>query len=302
LQAPQEKELGFQFDSTTTRANMGFVKALITFLLAASTMASVAGEIHVWEKVELTFHAANHYADPYTNVTMWVDLHGPGFNKRCHGFWDGGDVFRVRVLANQPGRWSWRSGSNQKDVGLNGKRGNFTTVGWTEAEKEVLPTRRGFVQPTANGHAFQWADSTPFVLLADTWYAAATSRFKWNDDDKERPIGPDAGFKDYVRLRKSQGFNSVAIIAAFPNWAGEGKPWEIWLDTNADLGVRSTWVNQGDIANGVRATNGAPKTCRMKAVALFCFPARFPASSRPIRTWIALIPSISNSWTARLIT
>jgi hypothetical protein len=252
------------------------VKALLPLLLAASTVTSVAGDIHVWDKVDLTFHAANHYANPYTNVTVWVDLRGPEFEKRCYGFWDGGDVFRVRVLASHPGHWSWRSGSNQKDAGLNGQRGNFTAVDWTEAEKQSLPTRRGFIQPTANGHAFQWADGTPFLLLADTWYAAATSRFKWNDDDQERPLGPDAGFKDYVRLRKGQRFNSVAIIAAFPNWAEDGHPWEIWLDTNADLGVRSTWVNQGDIANGVPRDQWRAKDMSNEGGRAFLFPGKVP--------------------------
>lgn len=255
---------------------MVLVKVLLSLFLAASTATSLAGDVHIWDKVELTFHAANHYATPYTNVTVWVDLHGPEFAKRCYGFWDGGDVFRVRVLANHPGRWSWRSGSNQRDAGLNGQRGNFTAVEWTEAEKEALPTRRGFIRPTTNGHAFQSADGTPFLLLADTWYAAATSRFKWNDDDQERPLGPDAGFKDYVRLRKRQGFNSVAIVAAFPNWAGEGQPWEIWLDTNADLGVRSTWVNQGDISSGVPRDQWRAKDMSNEGGRAFLFPGKVP--------------------------
>jgi hypothetical protein len=160
-------------------------------------------DTHVWEKVELTFHAKNSYANPYTNVEVWVDLRGPGFDKRCYGFWDSGNVFRVRILATRPGKWTWRSGSNQKDAGLNNQHGSFTAVEWSEADKAALPLRRGFIQPSANGHTFEYADGTPFILLGDTWYAAGTSRFKWNDDDRERPIGPDAGFKDYVRLRKS---------------------------------------------------------------------------------------------------
>ena len=86
-----------------------------------------------------------------------------------------------------------------------------------------MPTRHGFIRPTANGHAFEYADGTPFLLLGDTWYAAATFRFPWNEGDKERPIGPEAGFKDYLRLRQSQGFNSVLIIAAFPNWANDSR-------------------------------------------------------------------------------
>src|ERR1035441_8832819 len=110
-------------------------------LIAAITFPTVmvaANEVHVWEKVELTFHAKGQYANPYTNVEVWVDLKGPGFDKRCFGFWDGGDVFRVRILATQPGKWTWRSGSNQKDGGLNDQKGNFTAVEWSEAEKDSV--------------------------------------------------------------------------------------------------------------------------------------------------------------------
>src|ERR1039457_4387927 len=206
------------------------MKFLLPLLAAISlqTAAAAPSQTHVWEKVELTLHATNQYTNPYTQVVAWVDLKGPGFDKRCYGFWDGSNVFRVRILATAPGKWSWRSGSNQKDAGLNNQRGNFTAVEWSEAEKESAPTRRGFIRPTANGHAFEYADGTPFLLLGDTWYAAMTFRFPWNDDDQPRPIGPEAGFKDYLRLRKSQGFNAVAILAAFPNWANDGQPWEIW--------------------------------------------------------------------------
>ncbi|MGD0253351.1 MAG: DUF5060 domain-containing protein [Verrucomicrobiota bacterium] len=254
------------------------MKPLLPLLLfgAIFNFNTARADTHVWEKVELTFRAKNSYANPYTNVEVWVDLKGPGFDKRCYGFWDGGDVFRVRILATRPGKWTWRSGSNQKDAGLNNQRGSFTAVEWSEADKAAMSIRRGFIQPSANGHAFEYADGTPFVLLGDTWYAAGTFRFKWNDDDVERPIGPDAGFKDYVRLRKSQGFNSVAIIAAFPNWANDGQPWEIWLDTKADLGVRSAWVDQGDIANHRPRDQWHAKDMSNEGGRAFLFPGKVP--------------------------
>lgn len=249
-------------------------------VLASSAPAFAQTSAHVWEKVELTFHAKNAYPNPYTNIEVWVDLKGPGFDKRCYGFWDGGDVFRVRVLATQPGPWSWRSGSSPEDPGLNDQRGSFTAVAWTEAEKTAVPTRRGFIQATANGHAFEYADGTPFLLLGDTWYAAATWRFQWNDDDRERPIGPEAGFKDYLRLRKSQGFNAVAILAAFPNWATDEKPWEVWLDRDAGVGIRSAWVNQGEIANHLPREAWHAKDMTNEGGRAFLFPGKIPGYER----------------------
>ena len=130
---------------------------------ADATLSSAnAKTYHVWEKVEIVFVAKAKYENPYTDVTVWVDLKGPGFDKRCYGFWDGGDTFRVRVAATAPGTWTWRSGSQPADPGLDGVSGSFTAVEWTEAQKAENPCRRGMIRPSANGHAFQYADGTPF--------------------------------------------------------------------------------------------------------------------------------------------
>jgi len=170
-----------------------------------SAKEAAAADAHIWEKVELTFVAEKAFQNPYTEATVWVDLAGPGFSKRVYGFWDGGKEFKVRVTATAPGLWHWKSGSEPHDSGLAGKTGSFVAKEWTEAEKRENPLRRGFLQATPNRHALQTADGTPFFVIGDTWYAVGTNRFKWNDDDVERPMGPTAGFKDFVRYRRAQG-------------------------------------------------------------------------------------------------
>ena len=167
------------------------MKRLIGFLSAAALAASAPQTVHTWEKQELTFTSARSFASPYTDVVVWVDLTGPDFAKRVYGFWDGGNTFRVRLVATRPGAWKWRSGSDPEDSGLAGKTGSFTAV--------ANPLRRGFLRSTANHHALEQADGTPFFAIGDTWYSLGTNRFRWYDDDTERPIGPTAGFKDYVR-------------------------------------------------------------------------------------------------------
>jgi uncharacterized protein DUF4038/uncharacterized protein DUF5060/collagenase-like protein with putative collagen-binding domain len=202
-----------------------------------------AKTVPVWEKVEITLEADKTYANPYQDVEVWVDLTGPGFAKRCYGFWDGHSVFRVRVLATQPGQWKWKSGSNQKDNGLNDKSGSFTSIAWTSDEKKANPLRRGMIKPSANGHAFEYADGMPYFLLGDTWWAAPTFRFPWSTDGKERPIGPDAKFQDYVRHRKAQGYNCIAMLASLGNWANDGKPASLTMKDGTVL--RSAWKHPG---------------------------------------------------------
>jgi hypothetical protein len=216
---------------------------------------------------ELTFQAKNAYKNAYTDATVWVDLSGPGFNKKVYGFWDGGNTFRVRVVATKPGTWTWKSGSTPNDAGLSGKTGSFTAVDWTEKEKNENPLRRGFLKPSTNGHALNNADGTPFFIIGDTWYALSANRFKWYDDDKERPIGPEAGFKDYVRYRKAQGYNWVNVIAAFPNWKTDDSSWHMVMNDSARTTIRSAWLEFG---------TGSAKNMDNEGGRPFFFPGKVP--------------------------
>ncbi|MGA3097595.1 MAG: DUF5060 domain-containing protein [Bryobacteraceae bacterium] len=240
-------------------------KARLALALAAMASAMPAAAVHLWEKQELTFTAARTYANPYTDVVVWVELAGPNFNKRVYGFWDGGQTFRVRVVATAPGTWKWRSGSAPADTGLDGKSGSFTAIDWTAEEKERNLLRHGFIRATANGHALEHADGTPYFAIGDTWYSVGANRFKWYDDDQERPMGPTAGFKDYVRFRRAQGYNWVNVIAAFPNWITDGKPWNVSMPDGTT--VRSAWLEFGkNSAKNMDNEGGRP----------FVFPGKVP--------------------------
>ena len=199
--------------------------------------------IHCWEETELIFEAENRYDNPYTEVDVWVDLKGPDFEKRCYGFWDGENSYKVRVTATGPGEWKWESGSNQNDKGLVGKIGTFVADKWSEEEYQENPNRRGFVRATKDGRALEYADATPFFLLGDTWWSVPTFRYPWYEDNDPRPPGPEMGFKDMVRYRRKQEFNCIAILAALPNWANDGQP--ATLETDQGIGIRSAWAAPG---------------------------------------------------------
>ena len=102
-----------------------------------SANSAADAHVHVWEKHEIELTCERTYANAYTDATVWVDLTGPGFNKRVYGFWYGGNSFKVRVAATAPGTWHWRSGSEPNDPGLSGKSGSLTATDWTEQEKQA---------------------------------------------------------------------------------------------------------------------------------------------------------------------
>jgi Protein of unknown function (DUF4038)/Domain of unknown function (DUF5060) len=214
--------------------------AAICLLLCCAAYAQPAP--HVWELQEITLHADRQYSNPYVDVLCWVELSGPGFSGRVYGFWDGGDTFRVRIVATAPGKWHWTSGSNQPDDrGLNGKSGAFAAQEWTDEEKRANPNRHGFLRPTANGHALQYADGTPFFLVGDTWLGAATWRLPLTDKavDPNYEAAPGVTFQEAVALRQRQGFNSVSMISAFPTWANDQYP-ATYADKNG-VYYRNAW-------------------------------------------------------------
>ncbi len=232
-----------------------FLLALAPLLAASGLWAgAAAAATHVWELQELEFQAVKKYANPYTEVTCWIDLKGPGFSKRIYGFWDGGQTIRVRFVATAPGQWTWKSGSNQDDRGLNGKSGTLAAVAWTEAEKEQNPNRRGFVRAAPNGHALVHADGTPFFMVGDTWLAGATWRLPFTGTTPEANYEPGPGitFEAALAYRKRQGYNSVSMIAAFPTWSSDH-----YANTYADRkGVfyRNAWEKFGVTVEGGRPT------------------------------------------------
>jgi len=137
----------------------------VACFLTPAALSAPASTCRVWEKVEITLQAEASFANPYTDVEVWVDLKGPGFAKRCFGFWDGGHTFRIRVLATQPGVWTWTSGSRPTVPGLSGREGTFSAAAWSTEETEANPCRRDMIRVSANGHAFATPDGEPFFLL-----------------------------------------------------------------------------------------------------------------------------------------
>ncbi len=199
--------------------------------------------IHMWEIHEIVLEAQNQYANPYTDVTVWADLKGPNFDKRVFGFWDGGNTFRIRVTATAPGTWTYTTGASVEDAGLCGHSGAYLAQEWTEAEKQENVCRRGIIGATPNGHAMQYADGTPYVMVGDTWWGLASYRYPWVEDETERPIGPGMSVKDMARQRIKQGYNTVGAIVAFPTWANDGKPATIRMNDEHNTVIRGAWAS-----------------------------------------------------------
>jgi hypothetical protein len=140
-------------------------------------------------------------------------------------------------------------------------------VAWTDAEIAQNPNRRGFVRPTPNGHALQYADGTPFFMVGDTWLAASTWRLPWKGSKAAADYipAPGIGFEEAVAYRKRQGFNSVSFISAFPNWDADHRGATF---ANADgVYLRNAWEKFGFWAPDAAITTADGATTTAKDMA-----------------------------------
>ncbi len=157
-------------------------------------------QLQKWLCGELTFHATATYADPFSEVEMTaVFTCEDGTVLTRPAFWDGGDVWRVRVALTRLGAWTYTTAcSNKGDTGLHGVSGTIECVEYT-GEHAIY--KHGFLKVSEDGHYFVHDDGTPFFYLGDTHWLMPHEH--WNDSNVE---GIESQFRFMVDMRIAQGF------------------------------------------------------------------------------------------------
>lgn len=155
-------------------------------------------QAHTWGIVELDFTAESKVDNPYSEITMNVVFTSPfGDTYSSPGFWDGAQRWKVRFAPNAPGRWEWKSSSEEK--GLHDKRGFFEVMNYS-GDHPIY--QHGFIKARERG--FVHDDDTPFFWLGDTVWSISAHAHKEE-------------WQSYLNARSSQGFN-VVQINSLPQW------------------------------------------------------------------------------------
>ena len=172
---------------------------------------------------EWSFRAAKACDDPFNKIDLDVVVTGPsGQAMTMPAFWSGGDVWRVRFAAQEPGAHTWRTVcSDASDEGLHGVEGSLTARPY-EGCNPLLA--KGAVRVAASQRYLEHADGTPFFWLADTWWMGLCKRITWPGE-----------FQMLVADRVAKGFSTIQIVAGlYPDMGAyderglneAGFPWE----------------------------------------------------------------------------
>jgi len=144
-------------------------------------------------------------------------------------FWGGGNLFRVRFAAPDPGRYAWRVVCPQ-DATLDGQTGELEV---TPYEGRSGLYRHGRLRVAESRRTLEHADGTPFLWTGDTWWMGLTKRLDWPH-----------GFARLAADRVAKGFNLVQIVAGpLPDFDAETATWHPQQANEAGWPWERDWAN-----------------------------------------------------------
>jgi hypothetical protein len=164
------------------------VVLLAASLILGSTAAHAAGTaVEQWGIFELTLKGPAE-GNPYVDVRLSATFTNGAITREVAGFYDGGDVYRIRFMPEAPGTWRYETKSNSWP--LTGQLGSFTA-------SPAKGANHGLVRVHNTFH-FAYADGTPFKQVGTTIY-------NWLDT-------PEQVQEQTLKTLASAPFNKVRML------------------------------------------------------------------------------------------
>ncbi len=176
------------------------------FSATFSTRGAQAATVGKYEAFEVTLAApgaGGRY--PYRDVSLKGTFRGPTKTIEIEGFYDGGDIWKVRMAPTETGNWTYTITSSVTALNTTG------SFACTESG------RHGFIRPNpARPHTFAYDDGTPWLWKGDTAWRGYTSLIPY-----------EGRWKPLIDLRAEQGYTVIqSIVNSYINglgfWKNEG--------------------------------------------------------------------------------
>lgn len=166
-------------------------KRVFVFMVLVGTLlanARAGGAVARFDTAEIvlrstsSFNASQGTPNPFTSVDLTARVTAPsGRAYTVAGFFDGdggsgaiGNVFKIRVYADEPGTWRWTTASNT--VGLNGLSGTFSVSGTIAGAFGKGPV----VENPARPRTLMYQYGDPVYLLGKFLDAAAPAAIQFS--------------------------------------------------------------------------------------------------------------------------
>ncbi len=200
----------------------------LTRMLPAQTPA-----VERWGRYEQSFTSARSYDNPLYDLSSFaVRFISPtGREVRVNGFWDGGDLWKVRFMPDEPGPWAWVSeASDTSNTGLHKRSGSFRCL---QAAGEGALARSGRIEHPEGAYHLAHADGKPF------FWAACTA---WNGALKST----DEEWETYLTDRAGTGYSVVQFVTTPWRGGASDERGEVAFDGAGRIRINPTFFQRLD--------------------------------------------------------
>jgi hypothetical protein len=182
-----------------------------TEVSAAETTVSNVGR---WERFELSLRNPKRYSDPYRDVSLDVVYTRPdGRTVKFWGFYDGGDIWKLRTMPDETGAWRYEATFSD---GSPGASGSFLCVA------SDLPGMLAVHAANPIWFGFKQGDAVTLrgLHIGDRFFAR-----NWDDSDNQTDGNKRAAFLDWAQR---QGYNLLSVASHYlnRNAKGRGAEWD----------------------------------------------------------------------------
>jgi hypothetical protein len=128
-----------------------------------------------WQRWEHTLTSTRSYEQPYKQVSLLVEYTGPGGESfTSYGFWEEGNIFKIRTAFPNEGKWQWRTSCSDKtNEGLHDRSGEVNVDPY-EGNNSLY--KNGFLKVGRDKRTLAHANDKPFLWMGDTgWYVLRES-------------------------------------------------------------------------------------------------------------------------------
>lgn len=162
------------------------------FISNGSAAAFAPTEVEKWDIFELELHGPE-YGNPFIDVQLMGEFSHDGHTIQTHGFYDGEGVYRIRLMPDREGIWTYCTSSSARP--LNQIKGQFICTSPTEGNRGPVRVKNTF--------HFAYEDGTKYIPVGTTCYA-------WTHQGDEIE-------KQTLETLKESPFNKMRMCV-FPKW------------------------------------------------------------------------------------
>ena len=131
---------------------------LAIFFLASGMLSGMTVEQYSVFELRMEGPATD---NPFKDVQFTAEFSLMNRTLFCEGFYDGDGIYRIRFMPDEPGKWTYITKSNLRE--LDSKKGSFNCI-------PNSPGNHGPVK-VRNTYDFGYADGTPYFPVGTTCYA-----------------------------------------------------------------------------------------------------------------------------------